>query len=229
MPVETNVLVALVVGLVFGFLIGILVGLSGRDKKKKKGADQKKALPAAAAEFLEKEPYEFFDVHVARVDVERGAVIGVEHHVDDLIEELKEEGELRHLLRLVVLGYDEEGEKLATIPELCDHFLKIHGDQPYFSVLLDRNSMKIYLKILLRAKKRAGEIPPGADETAAIDQLHQEVVGHVTQLLTSLFAGEQEKLSQLLDQLLGRLEKICEQMEKEEEQRRAALQEGAGQ
>ncbi len=181
----------------------------------RKARKQAELEAAAAAALAEKEPFEVFDVHVARVDVERHATIGVTHHVDDLVRELGEEGELHHLLRLVVLGYNAEGEELTRVPELCFHILQIHEAQPYIPVFLDKASMGAYLRILRAAKRSVGQLhaEPGVPE---IEALEQEIVGHVTQLMSKLFANRPEIMTTLLDHLLGRLERACDRIEEED-------------
>lgn len=219
---ETNVLFGAGVGFVFGFLIGWLTGIT---KKEKKAKTSRKELPAEAVAFLSaQEPFEVFDVHVARVDVEREALIGVMHHIDDLVEELKESGELNHLLRLVILGYDLEGERLTANCELCTHFLKIHESRPYLPVFFDKPSMRLYLKFLIKGKQQAGQIPEHPVEPP-LGQLEQEVVRNTTQLLTSILSHKPEAMSHLLDQLTTRIEQVCSDMEREEQlQLNAAMQ-----
>lgn len=224
---ETNVLIGAGVGLVFGFMLGWLIATTKKEKKAKAKATTKELPPGALAFLNSQEPCEIFDVHVARTDVERQALIGVLHHIDDLTEELKENAEFKNLLRLIILGYDVDGERLLEKPDLCAHFMKIHEERPYLAVFFDKPSMKLYLKFLLKGRQTAGMIPEHP-VVPPLETLEQEIVSQTTQMLTTILGDRQELMTKVLDQLLSRLEGVCDAMEREEQARlNAALQPAA--
>jgi gas vesicle protein len=224
-------------GLGIGVLIGLVVGVAGCLLFRKTGKTGKTGEPKAAAAKHKKsaaqtparpgtlvpgnpntksDSYEVFDVHVARVDVERQAYVSVQWHLDDLTRDMKETKQLRQLLRLVVLGYEVPETELIHEPTLQQHFSQIHERCPHLALFLERKSLRLYVLILLEARKAAGIIPLDAPPTV-IEELEQEIIAKSTQVLSTLFAEVGEIPSELLETLLPRLAEICEDLKEEAE------------
>jgi len=218
------------IGLVVGLLAGITGSIMFRKPRKAEGAkptapkSKKEAArtPARPGTLVpsnpttKSDPYEVFDVHVARVDVERQAYVSVQWHLDDLTRDIKETQKIHQLLRLVILGYDVPEAELVNEPSLHQHFLQIHERCPHLALFLERKSLRLYILILLEARKAAGIIPLDAPPSV-IEELEQEIISKSTQILSTLFADTGEIPADLLETLLPRLAEICEDLEEETE------------
>lgn len=222
---DPHMALGLGIGVVVGLVAGIVVSRMFRGTGKTSATKPKKvktpvpARPgtlAPSSPTTKSDPYDVFDVHVARVDVERQAYVSVQWHLDDLTRDIKETKQLRQLLRLVILGYEVPESGLIHEPTLQQHFLQIHERCPHLALFLERKSLRLYVLILLEARKAAGLIPPDAPPTV-IEELEQEIISKSTQVLSTLFADTGEVPSELLETLLPRLAEICEDLEEEAE------------
>ncbi len=220
MELNAIVIAAAVAGFAAGCFAGWFGATSGKRKAGREKRKEKKAVAAAQAAqaeqdaLLKADPQDTFDCHIAKVDVDRGAFVSVEYHLNDQIQDMKREKRLGQVLRIVPLGFDLPENRLAEIPELRAFILELHRRAPYLPVFLERENMKKYLLWMLESRRLNGESPENP-ETPPIEPFEQEIVGHATRLLSTLFPEDEQTLSALLDQLTRRLEKVCDGIESE--------------
>lgn len=197
-------------GLLVGWMIGLMLGESKR-KALEKALAEKNVVPDLAITHQN----EVYDLHVTRYDVEKKMFVGIEGYTHDLIEEIHENKELRHLMRLVILGFDLHGDSIGEYPQLRKHFGEIHDHVPYLAAFLEPKDCFRYVRVVYEAKCESGEIA-GKDEAERVDKFRMMIIGHISALVAEKYTEmTEEERSTLLEKLLNRVEHALDRLENE--------------
>lgn len=172
--------------------------------------------PPEKKQFLGKKPIDVIDNIITRSDIQRNACIGLEYHLNDLIEELKTTKDLQHLIRIVIMGYEKEKTHIWEIPEVQNFFYEIDKKRPELIFFFEDSSLKLYFKLVEGAKLSQASVPiNGEYDVSSLKQqlgmdknaFNQKVEEDVRIFLTNLLPDEFEKSNQLGDDIIERIKK----------------------
>jgi hypothetical protein len=175
-----NIIIAAVAGFAAGALLTALIYMDKvRDLKRSRGisvdnSKQKKAkFSERAQDFLHKKPKETVDSNITKNDIERQSRVGLDYHLNDLIDEARERKVLNHLIRVVINDYDEDVQPLWEVPELREYLYEFDKDRPEAVFFIEEKSLSTYIRIVREAKFGHFESP--LDDNVDLETLKKEL------------------------------------------------------
>jgi hypothetical protein len=174
--------------------------------KEKKEEENKRENILAKKKALVSEAY---TVGITQNDIDRGATIIVTEHVRDLVEDLKREGRIRHLLRLTFLNWDPEIEPLWRDQGLVDHMHKIYQECPALPFFINDQSVEPFFEIIYTAEKGMPEEDEKDAPVDTIEEFHTRFIKEGREYFESLSPNpdHKERLDEIADACVERLEK----------------------
>lgn len=100
------------------------------------------------------------DSNVTRSDVERASRVGLEYHLNDMVQEIKENKRLNHLIRIVINGFPDP---MWENEDLREYFHAFDQDHPEAVFFIEEKSLSTYLRILREARIAHYEAPLEGD------------------------------------------------------------------
>ncbi|GAB4316202.1 MAG: hypothetical protein Kow0059_08640 [Candidatus Sumerlaeia bacterium] len=214
-----------------GFIVGVLVTMLIYQSKVRRlrssqpsAAMQSSAGPAQqqffstmqAAHNLTQKTIEVIDSNVTPSDVQRQSRVGLEYHLTDLIEEVKEFKTLNHLMRIVINGYNDP---LWEQSELRDYLFEFHKDHPEAIFFIEENSLATYLRIIREAKMAHFSAP--LDDQMDLEAMKRELFQDKESLMnyfreqahlffSKIIEDDREAVIRLVDESMERIGKALE-------------------
>lgn len=209
-----------------GFVAGvILTALVFQAKiKRRKSAASSAPVPAGAAaapteaQFFRKmdkahemlgrqKAIEVIDSNITRSDVQRHSRVGLEYHLNDLIQELKAERRLNHLIRIVINDYRDP---LWEEEELREHLFEFDRDHPEIVYFLEEKSLATYLRILREARIAHYEAP--LDSGANLETMKRELLQDPESVINKYYEECAVFFSNLLEDDRDNAMRVCDEV-----------------
>ncbi|MFH0793870.1 MAG: hypothetical protein V2A74_07555 [bacterium] len=159
--------------------------------------------------------YESFNVVLPKPDIERMMLIGVEHHLQDVVEQTQKTLHSRQVMRLVISGYEDVGQ-VWEVPNVIKFCISLHQRVPHIVFWLDPESLALYLRIvqcgldwIAKSRAKAGTGPAPELRTPFNERLRalaDSVIEKGNAVVFKIFENDHETAIKVMEEATARVE-----------------------